>query len=75
MGPFLTLCFAFIPSETDIKQIRMEPGGGGGLSYKRLLGICRWMGSHFHDWSDYNGVAFSIELLDKKNQKAVVYYI
>ena len=38
--------------------------GGGVLSYKRLLGMCRWMGSHFHDWSDYNGVAFSIELLE-----------
>ena len=24
----------------------------------------RWMGSHFHDWIDYNGVAFSIELLE-----------
>ena len=23
----------------------------------------RWMGSHCHDWSDYNGVAFSTELL------------
>ena len=66
MGPFLTLCFAFIPSETDIKQIRLEPGG---LSFKRLLGMCRWMGSHFHDRSDYNGVAFSIELLDKKIRK------
>ena len=22
----------------------------------------RWMGSYFHDWIDYNGVAFSIEL-------------
>ena len=21
------------------------------------------MGSHFHDWTDYNGVAFSLELL------------
>ena len=21
--------------------------------------MCRWMGSHFHDWIDYNGVAFS----------------
>ena len=41
------------------------PGGGGGvLPYKRLIGICRWMGSRFHDWSDYNGVAFSIELLE-----------
>ena len=26
--------------------------------------MCRWMGSHFHDWIDYNGVAFSIELLE-----------
>ena len=25
--------------------------------------MCCWMGSHFHDWIDYNGVAFSIELL------------
>ena len=23
--------------------------------------MCRWMGSHFHDWIDYNGVAFSTE--------------
>ena len=23
--------------------------------------MCRWMGSHFHDWFDYNGVAFLIE--------------
>ena len=27
-----------------------------------LMEMCRWMGSHFHDWIDYNGVAFSIEL-------------
>ena len=26
--------------------------------------MCRWMGSHFHDWTDYNGVAFSIDLLE-----------
>ena len=32
-----------------------------GLPNKRVMGICRWMGSHFHDWIDYNGVAFSIE--------------
>ena len=38
------------------------PGGGGGSPL--LIGMCRWMGSHFHDWSDYNGVAFSIELLE-----------
>ena len=37
--------------------------GGGGGTYKRLTGMCRWMGSHFDDWNDYNGVAFSTELL------------
>ena len=26
--------------------------------------MCRWMGPHFHDWIDYNGVAFSIDLLE-----------
>ena len=41
-----------------------SPGGGGGvLPYKRLLGMCRWMGSHFLHWIDHNGVTFSIELL------------
>ena len=38
--------------------------GGGGLPYERLMGMCRWMGSNFHDWLDYNGVAFLIELLE-----------
>ena len=33
---------------------------GGVLPCNRLMGMCRWMGSHFHDWIDYNGVAFSI---------------
>ena len=40
------------------------PGGGGALPSIRLMGMCRWMGSHFHDWIDYNGVVFSIELLE-----------
>ena len=26
--------------------------------------MCRWMESHFHNWSDYYGVAFLIELLE-----------
>ena len=45
----------------------MGAGGGGGagvLPYKRPMEMCRWMGSHFHDWIDYNGVVFSIELLE-----------
>ena len=31
-----------------------EAGGGGGgvLPYKRLMGMGRWMGSHFHDRID-----------------------
>ena len=29
-------------------------GGGGGLPTNRLMGMCRWMGSRFHDWIDYN---------------------
>ena len=37
--------------------------GGGVLPYKRLW-MCLWMGSHFHDWIDYNGVTFSLELLE-----------
>jgi len=32
-------------------------GGGGVLPYNRLMGMCDWMGSHFHDWIDCNGVA------------------
>ena len=32
--------------------------------YKRLMGMCHWMGSHFHDWIDYYGVTFSTELLE-----------
>ena len=38
--------------------------GGGVLPCKRLKGMCRLIGSHFHDWSDYNRVAFSIDLLN-----------
>ena len=42
--------------------IRFPPGGG--LPYKRLRGMYRWTGSHFYDWINYNGVAFSTELLE-----------
>ena len=51
-----------------LRVIRDEPnpkvGGGGVPPYKRLMGMCRWMGSHFYDWIDCNGVAFSIALLE-----------
>ena len=42
-----------------------NPGGGGGvLLSKRLLGMCRWMGSHFHNWINSNWVTFLVELLE-----------
>ena len=37
--------------------------GGGRYFLKRLMGMRRWMESHFHVWIDYNGVAFLMGLL------------
>ena len=40
-------------------------GRGGGLGYffiRGQWGCARRMGSHFHHWFDYNGVAFSIRV-------------
>ena len=37
---------------------------GRVLPYKRLMGMCRWLRTYFHDWVDYNGVEFSTELLE-----------
>ena len=48
----------------NIASLRSRGGGGGALPSNRLMGKCRWMGSHFHEWIDYNGVAFSTELLE-----------
>ena len=61
------------PGEIDFgssyREIRVSEGSsyrestvymmppGGVLPYRRLMWMCRWMGSHFHDWTDYNGVA------------------
>ena len=38
-------------------------GGGGGVALliNGLMGMCRWMGSHFHNWICHNGVAFSTD--------------
>ena len=32
------------------------------LPSSRLMGMCRWMESHFHDWIDYYGVALFIRV-------------
>ena len=48
----------------------LVPGGRGVLPSKRLLGMCRWMGSHFHNWTDYNGVTFLVELLEWRRKSS-----
>ena len=50
-----------------LKIINFEVGRGGGggvLPHKRPMGMCRQIGSHFHDWIDYDGVSFSMESLE-----------
>ena len=51
-----------------------SPGGGGGeggLSCNGLLGMCRWMGSLFHDWTDYNGSSFQAFLTELREWVAL----
>ena len=38
------------PPEQEEVAVAKRPGGV--LPYKRLMGMCRWMGSPFHDWID-----------------------
>ena len=42
------------------ERIIVSQWWGGVLPSKRLLGMCRRMGSHFHNWTDYNGVTFLV---------------
>ena len=49
--------------EISSTQDRLR-GGGGVHPCNRLMGMYRWMGLHFHDWIDYNGALFSLELLE-----------
>ena len=42
----------------------LNPRGWGYFLVLRPMGMCCGIGSHFRDWIDYNGVAFSIELLE-----------
>ena len=39
-------------------------GGEGVLPSERLMGMCCWMVSHFHDWIEYDWAAFLIDLLE-----------
>ena len=58
----LWLCPMFVSAE--VFRIAIKPLGGGVLPYKRLMGMCCWMWSHFHDWIDCNGVTFLVVLLE-----------
>ena len=51
-----------VPRNSEAPRRRRR--GGGVLPYKRLMRMCRWVGSHFHDWIEYYGVAVSIALLE-----------
>ena len=45
--------------------LQYSPQGGEGLlPSNRFIGMCRWMGSYFHNWIDNNGFAFLLELLE-----------
>ena len=47
---------------------KRTPGGRVVLPYERLMVVCRWVGSHFNYWIDYNGIALSIELRTKMDR-------
>ena len=63
---FIVIFYPFYSSNRMAFQVlgnsNLPPPSGGILPSKRLMGMCRWMESHFHDWIDYNGVVFSTEV-------------
>ena len=71
---FIYVCYTTVVFNTRLKEGDLLPTSfevilaftprGGLLPSKRLSGMCRWMGSHFHNRTDYNGVTFLVELLE-----------
>ena len=53
------MCLVHIVKLKPHESFTVVPGAGGALPSNGLLGMCHWMGSHFHDSTDYNEVAFS----------------
>ena len=56
-------CSGFVTAAIS-SVVQLVHSRGGVLPSKRLLGMCRWMESHFRNWTDYNGVTFLVELLE-----------
>ena len=48
----------------SLKLFCIVKGSLGLLLSNGLMVMCRWMGSHFYGWIDYNGVAFLLESLE-----------
>ena len=65
-GSFLgTILHSYLTRWDDPSEFLYQlPLGDGGGAYFLVMGMCRWMGWHFHGWIDCNGVAFSLELLE-----------
>ena len=68
-------------TSSKVFHILYDAPRGDVLPYKRLMWMYRWMGSHFHDWTDYNGVAhflifgvrqFSIFTVSKRTRMFVL---
>ena len=53
-----SLLYKLLLISKALKRTFPPGGGGGGLPSGRLMGMCRWMRSHFHDCTDYYGVHF-----------------
>jgi len=55
---FLSQSFECDRAIIQITEIKVECNPMGVLPSDGLMGMCSWMGSHFHGWIDYNGVAY-----------------
>ena len=60
---------SMILQEREVRKIGLQfeasdHGGWGRGGYFLIMGISRWIQSHFHDWFEYNGVTFSIQVLE-----------
>ena len=61
---------------SKLKLVFAKIPGGGALSYKRLMGMCRWMGSHFHEKHKKSScVASPLILLSQSYQRTMDFFV